>query len=385
MPDDCVVVSGSNVVSAKVPPRSVWSFAYSIVPSRRGSHVIGGLRIEQSDAFGLHVHSREDRTTTTLVVHTRRESLSTARDIARREHFEYGGVTRMPAVILRELEHAGIRDYIPGDKARDIHWKAFTKLGKLMTKTYKKEGTLETTVMVDCSRSMRLATNKVAKIDHATDLAIQLSRVLLSNYHSTGTAAFDETSLIAKVDSSLSKHQFEKIVMALRAIPESIRTADSPSASPNARESAPTNTGLGSAGGGEAFLDAMKSITNRRLTGVREIGLEGAVREVISRRHGGVQLFVVISDLVSSRESVISAAKLCKRTGNRMLVIQTYDDWYSKPPSTLEVPEVERLYDNMGAAVRMEAALRRSGASFIRIGPADTTARIVRSIRRGVA
>ncbi|MDH3365829.1 MAG: DUF58 domain-containing protein [Thermoplasmata archaeon] len=387
IPDDCAVVSGSNVAYAKVPARSVWSFAYSIAPERRGSHVIGGLRIDQSDAFGLHVHTREDRLKTTLVVHTRRESLSTAKEIARKEHFEYGGVTRMPTVILREFEHAGIRDYVPGDKARDIHWKAFTKLGKLMTKTYKKEGTLETMVMVDCSRSMRLATNKVAKIDHATDLGIQLSRVLLSNFHRTGAVAFDETSLITKVDSSLSKHQFERILIALRDVPGSIKTLEDPKLSGAVRRDPPFNTVSESAGrdGGEAFLDAMKSIASRRSTGIREMGLEGTIGDIITKKHGGILLFVVISDLISSRESVISGAKLCRRTGNRMLVIQTYDDWYSKPSPALDASEAEQLLENMSAAVKMEAALRRSGASFIRIGPADTTARIVRSIRRGVA
>ena len=96
-------------------------------------------------------------------------------------------------------------------------------------------------------------------------------------------------------------------------------------------------------------------------------------------------LFVVISDLISSRGAIISAASLCRRTGNRMLVIQTFDDWYSRPSQSLDVPEAERLYDSMGVAIKMEAALRRAGASFIRIGPADTTARIVRSIRRGLA
>ena len=226
LPDDCTVVSGSNVVLAKVPPNSVWAFSYSFVPDRRGRHVIGGVRMDQSDAFGLHVHSRELPSKATVLVHTRRESLNIAREVARKEHFEYAGVTRMPTVVLREFEHAGIRDYVPGDKARDIHWKAFTRLGKLMTKTYKKEGTLETIVMVDCSRSMRLATYKTAKVDHATDLAIQLSRVLLSNFHRTGAAAFDETSLVSKVDSSLSKHQFEKILVALRDIPGAIRTSE---------------------------------------------------------------------------------------------------------------------------------------------------------------
>lgn len=387
LPEGCVVVSGENIVTAKVPPRSMWSFAYSFVPEGRGRLVIGDVTMEQWDAFGLHTHRREFPAATTVAVHTRRESLSAAREAARREHFEYAGVTRTPTVVLREFEHAGIRDYVPGDRARDIHWKAFTKLGRLMTKTYKKEGTLETMVMVDCSRSMRLSTHKVAKIDHATDLAIQLTRVLLSNFHRTGAAAFDETSVISKVDSSLSKHQFERILMSLRDVPGSLKTTDGAAVSEpgDGRLALNAEPEATVAGDADAFLDALKSVRARRTSVVGEIGLDGAIGDIIAKKHGGEMLFIVISDLISSRGAVISAASLCRRTGNRMLVIQTFDDWYSRPSQSLDVPEAERLYDNMGVAIKMEAALRRAGASFIRIGPADTTARIVRSIRRGLA
>ena len=387
LPEGCVVVSGENVVDAKIPPRSIWSFAYSFVPERRGRLTIGGVSVEQSDAFGLHAHKRLVPATKTLAVHTRRESLTAAREVARREHFEYAGVTRTPTVVLREFEHAGIRDYVPGDKARDIHWKAFTRLGRLMTKTYKKEGTLETMVMVDCSRSMRLSTHKVAKIDHATDLAIQLSRVLLSNFHRTGVAAFDETSVLSKVESSLSRSQFERILIALRDVPGAIRTGEGAAVPVSGDNHPATALGLGEASGGsgEVFIDKLKSMSTRKIAGVGDIGLEGAIGDLITRKHGGEMLFVVISDLISSKGAVVAAASLCRRTGNRMLVIQTYDDWYSRPTRILGASEAERLYGNMGSAIKLEAALRRAGASFIRIGPADTTARIVRSIRRGVA
>ena len=387
IPDGCEVVVGSNSVTAKVPARSVWSFVYSVVPESRGRHTIGGVRMEQTDAFGLHVHRREIPSKATIVVHTRRESLRTARDVARREHFEYTGATKMPAVALREFEPAWVREYVPGDRARDIHWKAFSKLGKLMTKTYRKEGTLETMVMVDCCRSMRITTHKVAKIDHATDLAIQLSRVLLSNYHQTGVAAFDEAYLITRVDSTLSKHQFEKILTALSEIPAAMKAVGTQTSPDVLQEPGPVSiAGEGADGDeGEAFLHALRSIAYRQPSEVREMGLVGAVGEIIARKHGGEMLFVVISDLVSSRESVLSAARLCRRTNNRMLVIQTYDDWYSSPLPVLDVAEAKRLCTNMTAAMTTEAALRRSGASFLRVGPADSTARIVRSIRRGLA
>lgn len=389
IPEDWRVVSGSNVAEVTVPPLSVWSYAYSAIPEKRGHHVIGGLTVDQVDVFGLFVDRRYVDSRVTVGVHTRRESLAAAREIARREHFEYTGMTRTPTVVVREFEHAGIRDYVSGDKARDIHWKAYTKLGKLMTKTYKKEGTLDTTVFVDCGRSMRLTTGEVAKIDHAVDLGIQLSRVLLSSFYRTGVVIFDETSIVSNVETSLGKHQFEKIVRALRETPNSIRmdaTVPRPHGeTDNGATAAPPIGAAPGADSGSAFFGALKTMTRGGSGTMGALGLEGAIAGMIARNRRGQMLFIVISDLMSSREAVVTAAKMCRRTGNRLLVIQAYDDWYMRSPAPIDSGEVERLYRNMGTAVRVEAALRRSGASFIRIGPADTTARIVRSIRRGVA
>ena len=389
IPEDCSVVYGSNIASVTIPPRSTWSYTYSLVPGRRGQHVIGGIVVEQTDAFGMFIERREIDAKTVVNVHTRRESLARAREVARREHFEYAGMTRTPTVVVREFEHDGIRDYVPGDKARDIHWKVYTKLGKLMTKTYKKEGTLETVVFIDCGRSMRLALGEVAKIDHAVDLGIQLSRVLLSNYHRTGAMAFDETSVVTGVEPSLGKHQFEKIVRALREAPGSVRTNSGLAAQgEDDRGTEPVPNGAAAArtpGGSEAFFEALRTMRSAGPERMNGIGLDGAVGGMIAKNRRGQMLFVVISDLISSREAVVAAARSCRGTGNRVLVIQTYDDWYTRATDTMDAAEVERLYRNMEVDVRVEAMLRRLGASFIRIGPADTTARIVRSVRRGVA
>jgi hypothetical protein len=51
----------------------------------------------------------------------------------------------------------------------------------------------------------------------------------------------------------------------------------------------------------------------------------------------------------------------------------------------MDVQEGERLYGRLSEGIKLEGALRRAGATFLRVGPADTTARIVRSVRRGIA
>jgi hypothetical protein len=117
----------------------------------------------------------------------------------------------------------------------------------------------------------------------------------------------------------------------------------------------------------------------------RDMGVDSAIRRLITHSMGQQQLFVVVTDLGSSRNAILTAAKLCQRSKNRLLVIHTHDDWYSRSDEVLDATRVERLYENLGGYMRLEASLKGTGASYLRVGPADSASRIVRSIRRGLA
>lgn len=385
IPADCVLAEGSNRATMTLPPRSVLKLSYSMIPNKRGPHKIRGMKIDRTDAFGLFDEEQMIEQGSELTVHTERESFDAARRMAGKEHLEFSGVGRNPAVVLREFEFDGIREYVPGDRARDIQWKLLAKLGKLMTKTYRKEGAVNTTIFIDCGRSMRLESHEIAKINHALDLSMQLSKVLISSFHPTGLATFDEMRVTGKVPPSLGKHQFEKIVKLLKDVPGTIKEtgqrtipAETPPGTAIAKQIPPPK------GDSEkSFLSALDKLSPKGARGRLGIGLEGGVKEVLAKSKGQEQLFIVISDLISSRNSVLAGAKICESTGNRMLVIHTYDDWYRHSGEGIEMPEIERLYGNLSASIKTEAALRSLGMSYIRIGPADTASRIVRAIRRG--
>lgn len=385
LPSDCILGAGSNKLDATVPPRSISSFTYSFIPMRRGGHTLGTLKVDRTDQFGLFTHTQHFEDAQKLSVHARRESFDTARKIAGREHFEYSGMSRTPAVVLREFEFDGLREHMSGDRSRDIHWKSLAKTGNLMTKVFRKEGTLRTMIFVDCSRSMRLARGGMAKLDHAVDLGLQLSNVLISSFHPAGVATYDEVTVIGEVRPSLGKHQFERITKVLRGTPGATITDEERKGTSNGPKG---ENGLPITVNGEegsAFLDAVSAVRRTSAKGKMGLGLEGSARDMIAHSKGQELLFIVVSDLLSSRDAVLSTARLCQRTGNRLLVIQTYEDWYSSPKKALDLAEGEQLYEKLSQGVKVEAALRRSGASFLRIGPADTTARIVRSVRRGMA
>ncbi len=387
IPDGCQLGTGTNRTDRPLPPETMLSLTYSVIPQKRGPHVIGGVRIRRTDDLGLFSDEQIVGEQMVINAHTKKDSFEAARRMAGRQHLEFAGISRQLAVVLREQEFDGIREYTPGDRARDIHWKLYTKLMKMMTKTYRKEGSLHTMIFVDCGRSMRLRQSSVAKVDHAIDLSMQLANVLLSSFHPVGVAAFDEISVIGKTQPALGRTQFDRIVKALRSIPGSIE----PSEESEGQELVPEAPEKGAMTireivrsqpeAGAAFLTTIEKMASSGKKRSLGLGLEGAIKELAAIRRGEGQLVIVVTDLLSSRDAVIVAAETCKRTGKKMLVIHTYDEWYREDGHALTQSEVEDMYVRLQDSIKVEATLRRYGASYIRVGPADTTPQIVRAVR----
>lgn len=385
LPDGCELKGGSAAADLAIPPSSGLSFVYSFAADGRGALLFDAVKVLRAEPFGLFEHEETADVASAVNVHTRRRSFEVARRMAGREHLEYAGFTKSPAIVLQEFEFDGLRDYDFGDRARDIHWKSSSRLNRLMTKVYRKEGAMQAMMLVDCSSSMRLSQGPVSKIDHAVDLAMQISNVLLSNMHSSGVSLFDESRVIDETLPALGRRQFERIVAALGNAPGPLDAPAAAAAQEGPRLNGATNGLAAEDERDRAFLSAVGSLKARRAGGrPAKLGLEGEIARVAATKRSQQKLFVVLTDLVSSRNAVLAGAKLCKRTNNKMLVINTHSDWYS-PAEDDEVARYERMYTSLSDSRAMEKVLRRQGTSFLRIGPADTAPRIVRTIRRGLA
>jgi len=387
IPEDCSIASGSNKATMGLPPRSILRLSYTMVPAKRGTHTIAGMSIDRMDPYGLFSKKQMIEQRSDFNVHTQKSSFDAAKKMAGREHLEFSGVGRNPAVVLRELEFDGIRDYVPGDRARDIHWKLLSKMNKLMTKTYRKEGAVQTMVFVDCSRSMRLKPHKVAKIDHAVDISMQLSNILLNSFHPTGVATFDEMSIRERLAPGLGRRQFEKVVKVLKSVPGAVDSAE-PSRNAGMEPTQPAKSPRSqprqaASGQGEGFLSALGKLSTSKTRARLGLGLDGGIKELIATGRGREQLFIIVTDLISSREAVLIGARICQTTGNRMLVIDLFDDWYRPNLDVYDAKQIEQTYGDLEESIKVEGGLRGLGASFIRVGPADSAAVIARAIRRG--
>ncbi|MGZ0148974.1 DUF58 domain-containing protein [Kribbella sp. WER1] len=121
----------SEVAVAALAPNGAATYHYELPTSRRGPVPVGPLLLRRSDPFGLVSCRVSIGSAATLLVHPKRYAARTASGIRQRHHFE-GPVSQLRGSIdLRRL-----REYVPGDEVRHVHWKASARAGRLMVREY---------------------------------------------------------------------------------------------------------------------------------------------------------------------------------------------------------------------------------------------------------
>jgi uncharacterized protein (DUF58 family) len=146
IPDQVELLSGHASPSYKVRRAllinafSLWAFQrvtrrYRLRCTARGVFTFGPVQVRSSDPFGWLV--RADRlsmaASATLLVYPLLAPL-TAFGLSARRPF---GELSTPVRLLEDpLRVAGVRDYVPGDDPRRIHWKATARTGEVRSKVY---------------------------------------------------------------------------------------------------------------------------------------------------------------------------------------------------------------------------------------------------------
>ncbi|HXM57077.1 MAG TPA: DUF58 domain-containing protein [Candidatus Dormibacteraeota bacterium] len=87
---------------------------------------------------------------------------------------------------------AGLRDYLPGDDVRRIHWKATARRDHPITAELEAERGQQVVLALDCGRLMTAPAGHLAKLDHAVNAALLLAWVAQSQGDRVGLLTFDE-------------------------------------------------------------------------------------------------------------------------------------------------------------------------------------------------
>jgi uncharacterized protein (DUF58 family) len=190
----------AEFVLPSLPRRGVFEDVFIVPTSRRGIIQVGPMRTVRSDPFGLMRREVVWDSTAELFVHPHTiaiPSMSTGfvRDLE-------GNPTR--DVTASDVSFHALREYVPGDEPRTIHWKSTAKTGSYMVRQFE-----------ETRRSHLMVTLSLAEGDYASDGEFELA---VSVAGSLGVRAIRDGRTVSVVSSKRTPDFAKHVVVALRQL-----------------------------------------------------------------------------------------------------------------------------------------------------------------------
>ena len=367
--------SGSPSVEGRIGPGRILETDFTMVPTERGYFKMGPLRFEVMEGTGLFRTDIVIDPGTELFVRASKMDIALAHVMSRRKQFEMTGPANRRHTRTFMTDFKSVREYMPGDRFRDIDWKATSRLTRLMTKEFEKETNLPTMLLMDTSISMRELVRRRSKLDHGVALAIQIAIVMGNQNHPVGLISFDETGVNDHIIPGTV--DVEEIVMSLFRLPNPIETGVYPGRPDMMDEEERVRV--------PSFLDKISPFLDRKgRTARTRDGLTGifeAFREMRSYEETGL-LVIIITDLETNAPSIMKAVQMAVNSKHRVVLISPESWSYHLLREDLTVEVLEKAYTDHEKKQSLIRGLRAVGAKVIEIGARERGDAVISGLRR---
>lgn len=375
IPDYFDLRSGSTSFKGKLEPGRYLETSFSLVPVERGAYRFPPLKVKVTEGRDLFESEILVDPGTEIFVRASKRDISMAHIMSKRKQFEITGPANRRHTRTFRTDLRSVRDYLPGDRFRDIDWKVTSRLTRLMTKEYETETNLPTLLLVDSSLSMREIVRRRSKLDHAVALAIQIAIVMDRQNHPLGMITFDETTVRDHIIPGTS--DVEQVLMSLFRLPNPIMTDMYPGIPPYTER--PSDVDV------PPFLENVSPFLDRRgraaptrdsLTGIFE-----AFREIRAYEGTGL-LIVIISDMETNTSSLLRSVKIAVARGHRVVVISPFSWTYHLDKKDIAPYVLEKAYMDHQAKQGLLRGLMAAGAKVIEVGPRERGDAVLSGLRR---
>ena len=177
----------------------------------------------------------------------------------------------------QSIEFVQHREYVPGDDARRIDWKVWSRTDRYYIKQFEEDTNVRVFLLVDGSESMQFGTGPLTKFEYAQTVAAALSMLVLKQNDSVGIGLFD-SQIRTLIPFSSRHNHLSAVLQGLSA-----ETAD----------------------------------------GATDIsGVLRKAAEAMTQR----SIVILISDLLCDRDALFRGLQLLKQRKHEVLIVHTMDD-----------------------------------------------------------
>lgn len=195
---------GLSIVPVTVPglaPGRETQLEVVIPTDRRGRLIVGPVRTERADPIGIVRREVVWTAAREIIVHPRTIDIpSTSSGLVRDLE---GQPTR--DLTPSDLAFHALREYVPGDDRRHIHWKSSAKTGSLMVRQFE-----------ETRRSRIAVVMGIASVDFGSDDEFELA---VSVTGSVGARAIRDNRELSVIVSALTPEFAKRAVVAVRRVP----------------------------------------------------------------------------------------------------------------------------------------------------------------------
>lgn len=165
-------------------PGAEATYHYELPTGRRGKLTVGPLALHREDLFGLARNRLPTGEMSTLCVHPKRHP---ARAFAGRHPRHHHDGASTDDALRGSVDLRDVREYVPGDEVRHLHWKATASTGRLMVRDLADPEQPRFTALLDTrpgslpAPAFEEAVDFVASLVTAAAVAGQHSRLITSS------------------------------------------------------------------------------------------------------------------------------------------------------------------------------------------------------------
>jgi uncharacterized protein (DUF58 family) len=152
---------------------------------RRGLYTLGPTRLRTGDPFGIYSLTLHDQHSSTILVTPPQLPLTQLR-IA--PGGWAGDRQRRRSALVREISDAGVRNYVPGDSLRQIHWRASAHHDSLIVRQLEAATSEDWWIFVDLDATVQAGTGQDSTLELSVVLAASLVTRGIKEHRRVGLA-----------------------------------------------------------------------------------------------------------------------------------------------------------------------------------------------------